>query len=529
MKPAFNETLLDAPTLWKLIEQRAEISAHRRMLIEAANGRTLSFADFYAQAGARAAWLYAQGIEPGVVTGWQAPTCIDTVLTCFALSRLGAIQVPIIHLYRERELNEVFRQSRPAFIIIPASDSGTDYAGPVHRAIMASGEAVQPLVVPSDVPVADFTLPLPPAEGSSVRWHYYSSGTTSRPKAVLHTDSSLIAAGRGYAGRLEITENDIGSVGFPFGHIGGVLYMVMALASGMSVLLLERFVPEEATAALHRQGVTLGGGSTAHYQALLAEQRRRAPTPIVPTLKVLAGGGAVKPAALFHQVRNEIGCTIVHAYGLTEAPISASNAPGDSDDQLAHSDGALMPGVEMRFLRNDGSPAAVGESGEILLRGPNVCQGYLDPEQTRQAFDSDGFFRTGDIGMMRPDGHVSITGRLKEIIIRKGENISVREIEELLLAHPKVRDAAVIGMPDEERGERVCAVIELVDRSDPLDFTAMRKFLEDQRLMRQKIPEQLEIMDAMPRNEGLQKVVKSKLREMLLQREQAAAGLVTQA
>jgi acyl-CoA synthetase (AMP-forming)/AMP-acid ligase II len=528
MTSAFNETPLDAPTLWMLLEQRTKLSADRCMLIEAGRGLTLSYAEFQAQALERAAWLGAQGIGPGTVAAWQAPTCIDTVLTCFALARLGAIQVPTIHLYRERELGEVFRQSRPAHIITPASDSRIDYAGQIQRAIVASGVALKHVVVSNDAAAAD-ALPPAPAEGSSVRWHYYSSGTTSRPKAVLHTDQSLIAAGRGYADRLGITESDIGSFGSPFGHIGGVIYLAMVLASGIPVLLLERFVPEEAAAALHRHGVTLSGGSTAHYQALLAEQRRRPSSPIAPALKVLSGGGAVKPAALFHQVKTEIGCPIVHAYGLTEAPITASNAPGDSDDQLAHSDGALLPGIEVRFLGSDGRHVQDGESGEIWLRGPNVCRGYLDPEQTRQAFDGEGFFRTGDVGMMRPDGHISITGRLKDVIIRKGENISAREIEELLSAHPKVRDAAVIGMPDEARGERVCAVVELVDRGDPLDFAEMCVFLEDHQLMRQKIPEQLEIMEAMPRSEGLQKIVKSQLREMLLQLESAAAGLAAQA
>jgi len=142
-----------------------------------------------------------------------------------------------------------------------------------------------------------------------------------------------------------------------------------------------------------------------------------------------------------------------------------------------------------------------------------VCKGYTDTELTAQAFDSDGWFRTGDLGHLRPDGHLVLTGRLKDVIIRKGENISAREIEELAYAHPKVGDVAVIGLPDAERGERVCAVVELADGAEGLTLDELAAFLAEQGLMRQKIPEQLEVLDSLPRNETLRKVLKYQLRE----------------
>jgi acyl-CoA synthetase (AMP-forming)/AMP-acid ligase II len=151
--------------------------------------------------------------------------------------------------------------------------------------------------------------------------------------------------------------------------------------------------------------------------------------------------------------------------------------------------------------------------GEVRLKGPMVCKGYTDPEATAAAFDEDGWFRTGDIGHVRPDGHVVLTGRLKDVIIRKGENISAQEIEHVLYAHPKVGDVAVIGLPDRERGERVCAVVERAPGQDDLTFEEMVETLAAAQLMKQKFPEQLEIVDALPRNETLRKVLKFKLRD----------------
>jgi acyl-CoA synthetase (AMP-forming)/AMP-acid ligase II len=149
----------------------------------------------------------------------------------------------------------------------------------------------------------------------------------------------------------------------------------------------------------------------------------------------------------------------------------------------------------------------------VRLRGPIVFKGYSDPAATDAAFDDEGWFRTGDLGLLRPDGHLRLTGRLKDVIIRKGENIAARELEEILLSHPKVGEVAVVGVPDEERGEMVVAVVETAEGSDPLTFDEMVAWYVDADLMRQKIPERLELIDRLPRNETLNKVMKFKLRE----------------
>src|SRR5699024_8623910 len=188
-------------------------------------------------------------------------------------------------------------------------------------------------------------------------------------------------------------------------------------------------------------------------------------------------------------------------------------SPHDTDDQLKNSVGKPVHGLQLRIVDADGTEAPAGEDGEVRLKGPMVFRGYTDEAANAEAFDDDGWFRTGDIGHLRDDGHVVLTGRLKDLIIRKGENISAKEIEDVLYAHPKVGDVAVIGLPDPDRGERVCAVIERADGQEDLTFKEIATTLETDRLMKQKFPEQLDIVDRFPRNETLHKILKFKLRD----------------
>ncbi|MHB8594098.1 MAG: class I adenylate-forming enzyme family protein, partial [Acidimicrobiales bacterium] len=348
-----------------------------------------------------------------------------------------------------------------------------------------------------------------------VRWIYYTSGTTSEPKGVRHTDLTLVNGGRGLAMALDLSEQDVGSIAFPFAHIAGPDYLVMVLANGFATVLLEAFVADVAVEVFSRHGATMVGGSTAFYLAYLNEQRKQPGNKIIPSLRLVSGGGAPMPPEVFHEVRREIGVKVAHGYGMTEIPMICMGAPNDTDEQLAHTVGKPVDGAEMRIVTLAGDVAPTGSDGEVRVRGPMVCKGYTDPVLSAESFDEDGFFRTGDVGHIRPDGHVVLTGRLKDIIIRKGENISAKEVEDLLYQHPKVGDVAVVGLPDRDRGERVCAVVETAPGAEPLAFDEMVLHLRAAGLMAQKIPEQLQVVEALPRNETLNKVLKYKLREEL--------------
>ncbi|HEU5033847.1 MAG TPA: AMP-binding protein [Mycobacteriales bacterium] len=505
--------LLEAPTVWDLVRRRAELSGDRVMLFDT-GGRRVTFADFARQVEAVAAGLLARGIGPGCPVTWQLPTRIDSVVVSFALARLGAVQNPVLHLYREREVAAVLRQSRPEFFLVPGVWRDRDF-GSMATALAADlSPAPTVLQLDRELPTGDpATLPAPPTSGTEVRWIYYTSGTTSEPKGVQHSDQTLMAGGRGLAAALDMSPEDIGSIAFPYSHIGGPDYVFMMLAAGFGSVLVEAFVPADAVAAYRDLGVTMCGGSTAFYQMFLAEQRKSPDVKAIPTLRLMSGGGAAKPSELFFDVQREMGVKLVHGYGMTEIPMIAMGSPHDTDEQLASTEGKPVLGAEVRIVADDGSIAGPDEEGEVRVRGPVVTLGYTDPAATAEAFDADGWFRTGDLGVLRADGHLRLTGRLKDVIIRKGENISARELEEVLFAHPKVGDVAVIGLPDPERGELVCAVVEPPAEGDPITFAEMVECCSAAGLMRQKIPERLEVVDRLPRNESLNKVLKYKLRE----------------
>jgi acyl-CoA synthetase (AMP-forming)/AMP-acid ligase II len=346
-------------------------------------------------------------------------------------------------------------------------------------------------------------LPPPPAGGTDVRWIYWTSGTTSDPKGVLHTDRSLIAGGSCLAHALRLREDDIGSMAFPYAHIAGPDYTVMLLLYGFPAVMFEQFALPEALAEYRRHGVTVAGGSTAFYSMFLAEQRKQPGEKLIPTLRLLAGGGAPKPPEIYHAVVREMGCQLTHGYGMTEVPMITMGAPDDTAENLATTEGRPPEGMEI----------LISEGGEVRLRGEAVCRGYLDPAQSAAAFDEDGFLITGDVGHVTASGHLVLTGRIKDIIIRKGENISAKEIEDLLHRHPAVGDVAVVGLPDPERGERVCAVVEQPPGAAPLTLEAVTGFLRAEGLSVHKLPERLEVVEALPRNETLRKVLKYKLRE----------------
>ncbi len=502
-------------------------------MLRDADERTMTFGEFRRAAEETAAGLHGLGVTEGTPVSWQIPTSISTIVLTAALARLGAKQNPILHIYRERELEAAFRGTRPKLVVITPEWRGVDYAVMTERVLDSLGNACRhgdtstddgapsiteerPVVIDiANVAKGDVAaLPPPPGNGDEIRWIYYTSGTTSEPKGVMHTDGTLLAGGYGLAEALGVGAHDVGSIAFPFAHIAGPDYLVTMLISGFQAVVLDAFVPAEAVKIYRRAGVTIAGGSTAFYQAFLAEQRKQPGSKAIPTLRILSGGGASKPAELFHTVLEEMGVRIIHGYGMTEIPMITMGSPLDDDEQLIVTEGAPVAGAEVRIVGDEEAELPLGHPGEVRVRGPMVCKGYTDAVSTRAAFDAEGWFRTGDVGYLRPDGHVVLTGRLKDIIIRKGENISAREVEELVYGHPKVGEVAVIGIPDSERGELVCAVVEPAQAAEePLTLEELAEWLTAKGVMRQKIPEQLELVERLPRNETLQKVQKFKLRE----------------
>ncbi|MDT0460548.1 AMP-binding protein [Streptomyces sp. DSM 41527] len=526
-------------TLWELVEYRARVSRGAPMFFDG-DGRSVTFDGMRDEALRVAAGFRELGIGAGTRVAWQLPTRIETVVASLALARLGAVQTPVIPLHREREVGFILAESAAEFVLVPGVWRGFDHTAMVRK---LAGDGVRVVSVAGGLPQGDpGALPqgdpgaLPQGDPGALAaaagadegqaggagrasWVYYTSGTTSSPKGVEHTDATLLAGGIGLATALGMSADDIGSIAFPYAHIAGPDYVIAMLVSGFPAVMLESFEPGHAAAVYRRHGVTMAGGSTAFYQAFLDESRRyrqRLPRAgrLIPSLRLLSGGGAPMPPELYAAAGRELDCAIVHGYGMTECPMITMGTPYDSDEQLSRTVGKPVVGAQVRIVLPDGSEAGTGESGEVTLKGAMLFRRYTNPALTAAAFAPDGSFRTGDLGYLRPDGHLVLTGRLKDIIIRKGENISAQEIEELVRTHPAVAEAAVIGLPDRERGERVCAVVTPADpAAPPLTLAALTAHLRAAGLMTQKLPEQLEIVGELPRGGPLNKVLKASLRE----------------
>jgi acyl-CoA synthetase (AMP-forming)/AMP-acid ligase II len=281
------------------------------------------------------------------------------------------------------------------------------------------------------------------------------------------------------------------------------------------MLVVEAFDAEATPPILARGGVTLAGAGTPFHMAYLAAQRKDPATPLFPHARAYIGGGAPKPPQLHYDVKAELGGVgIVSGYGMTEAPIVTMASVGDTDEVLAGSEGRAVTGVDLITVALDGTRAPVGAEGEIRVKGPMVMRGYLDSSLDADAFDDDGYLRTGDLGRLDEAGNLAITGRVKDIIIRNMENISAKEVEDLLFTHPAIADAAVVGLPDDRTGERVCAVVVLKEGANAPGLNDLAAFTTERGLAKQKTPEQLEVVDALPRN-PTGKVLKYELRARL--------------
>ena len=517
---------IGAPGLWELIERRAAATPDAVLAHDDAD-REITFDEYRRACLVAAAGLAAEyGVTEGTSVSWELPTWIESLVLVGALSRLGARQNPLIPIYRGREVGFITEQSQASLLVVPTVYRGFDFAAMAEE-IAAGRQGLQVLVADRALPEGD-PADLPPAappptraEDAPVRWLFYTSGTTADPKGAQHSDLTVMASALAMSECLDIRADDISALVFPFTHIGGIGWLMAALFTGCRLLVTEAFDPVATPAFLAANHVTLAGSGTPFHLAYLAAQRAHGDGSIFPHVRSYPGGGAPKPPQLHRDLKAEIGGVgIVSGYGLTEAPIVVMARSTDPDQKLADTEGPATPGVTIKVVALDGTVAGPGVEGEIRLKGPQVIKGYLDPSLDADAFDEEGFFRSGDLGIVDDEGFVTITGRLKDIIIRHGENISAKEVEDLLYGHPAVADVAVIGLPDPKTGERACAVVSVKDGSS-FDLEEMASFLKSHGLRVQAIPEQLEVVDVVPRNPA-GKILKHALREKFAPQSAAA-------
>ncbi|KAA2261201.1 AMP-binding protein [Solihabitans fulvus] len=484
-----------ASTYWGLVEQRAARTPDDVLAVDEQD-RTITFGALRDRAERVAAGLAERGVTGARPVSWQLPNRIEAIVLTTALARLGVVQNPIVVSGRAREVGFAVRQLGSRLLVTTSTWQGFDYAAMAHG-IADTVPHLDVLVVDDELPQAS-PSPLPQAPtGDAVRWILYTSGTTADPKGARHTDASLLASGRNIADRLRMGAADRNAIVFPIAHIGGLSFLIGDLMTGASSILVERFGPA-AVATLARQGVTLAGSGTP-FNLVYLQVQEVAAAPIFPAVRAFPGGGATRPAWLHERMKRVFGgAGVVSGYGLTETGSLTMADVEDPDSVLAATEGRAYAGTDLRIVGQDGRLRDPGEEGEICARGPQVMQGYVDASLDT-AFDADGYFHTGDLGVLDAAGNLRVSGRLKDVIIRKGENISARELEELLARHQSVADVAVVGLPDEETGERCCAVVVAATGQRP-NLATLCEFLLDCGMARHKLPEQLELVDRLPKN-----------------------------
>ena len=509
-----------ATTFADLLAERARATPDD-LMFEETEGRVVTFAEY-----ASAVEALGRQIAPDAVVAWQLATSIDAAVLAGALAGRGASQVPLLPAWRAYEVGFAVDQVNARSLVVAGTETGFDY-----RAMAESIAGVRPdlTAVHAPIPVSvrfgggeTTGGPLGEPRPGPGNWVFYTSGTTAEPKGVRHTDATIIAAAQGMIDVHRLSRDDRHAVVFPFTHIGGIIWLAVSLLVGLPQLMVGQFDPDETVPAMRRFGVTVAGSGTAFHQAYLRAQRQLGSERLFPAVRIFPGGAAAKPPHLHAQVKTELGgAGIVSAYGLTECPVVSINPPDADDGKLANTEGKAAPGAAIHVVDGKGADLPPHVEGEIRVKGPQLFSGYVDMSQNADAFDERGLFRTGDLGFLDTDGFLTVTGRLKDVIIRKGENVSAKQVEDMLHLHQGVSEVAVVGVPDPVSGERVVAVVAPSDPGRPPGLAELGRFLLEQGLMRQKLPEQLEIVDALPRNPA-GKVLKDQLRSVVRSARESA-------
>jgi acyl-CoA synthetase (AMP-forming)/AMP-acid ligase II len=512
---------LVADGIWQLARIRAERTPDR-VLITDEHGAVLTFGALRERAEAVAAGLFELGLRPGDVAAWQLPSRIDTVVLFMALVRLGAIQNPLIPMLRESEIDFICAQTRARLLVVPSVFRGYDHLA-MARSIASRLPGMLVIDADAGLPVGDISA-LPPAPDPSaqesartVRWLFYTSGTTAAPKGAQHTDAGLLAASRTFDACTKLQAGDRMASLSPIAHVGGVLHVLSSLTTGSRNIITAVYDQAGTTRQMEAAGVTLGGSGVPFIQGYLREQRKRPDRRYFPNVRAFLVGGSPRPPALHDDVKNELGGVgIVSGYGLTECPYVSWARVDDPDDKLPMTEGRPPASTRIKITDSEGKLKPTGESGELRVRAPQLMLGYLDSSLDAEAFDDEGYFRTGDLAMVDDAGYLTITGRIKDVIIRNMENISAREIENLALTFPRAAETAVIGLPDALTGERVCAVVVPADPADPPTLDELVAHLRAEGLNPRKLPVQLEYVSELPRN-AMNKVVKKTLKDQFVQ------------
>ncbi|MXE72084.1 medium-chain fatty-acid--CoA ligase [Escherichia coli] len=492
------------------------------------HGASYTYSALDHAASCLANWMLAKGIESGDRIAFQLPGWCEFTVIYLACLKIGAVSVPLLPSWREAELVWVlnkcqakmffaptlFKQTRPVDLILPLQNQlpqlqqivGVDKLAPA-----ASSLSLSQIIADNTSLTTAITT-----HGDELAAVLFTSGTEGLPKGVMLTHNNILASERAYCVRLNLTWQDVFMMPAPLGHATGFLHGVTApFLIGARSVLLDIFTPDACLALLEQQRCTCMLGATPFVYDLLNLLEKQ-PADL-SALRFFLCGGTTIPKKVARECQQR-GIKLLSVYGSTE---SSPHAVVNLDDPLSrfmHTDGYAAAGVEIKVVDDARKTLPPGCEGEEASRGPNVFMGYFDePELTARALDEEGWYYSGDLCRMDEAGYIKITGRKKDIIVRGGENISSREVEDILLQHPKIHDACVVAMPDERLGERSCAYVVLKAPHHSLSLEEVVAFFSRKRVAKYKYPEHIVVIEKLPRTAS-GKIQKFLLRKDIMRR-----------
>ena len=492
------------------------------------HGASYTYSALDHAASCLANWMLAKGIESGDRIAFQLPGWCEFTVIYLACLKIGAVSVPLLPSWREAELVWVlnkcqakmffaptlFKQTRPVDLILPLQNQlpqlqqivGVDKLAPATSSLSLSQ------IIADNTPLTTAIT----THGDELAAVLFTSGTEGLPKGVMLTHNNILASERAYCARLNLTWQDVFMMPAPLGHATGFLHGVTApFLIGARSVLLDIFTPDACLALLEQQRCTCMLGATPFVYDLLNVLEKQ-PAEL-SALRFFLCGGTTIPKKVARECQQR-GIKLLSVYGSTE---SSPHAVVNLDDPLSrfmHTDGYAAAGVEIKVVDDARKTLPPGCEGEEASRGPNVFMGYFDePELTARALDEEGWYYSGDLCRMDEAGYIKITGRKKDIIVRGGENISSREVEDILLQHPKIHDACVVAMPDERLGERSCAYVVLKAPHHSLSLEEVVAFFSRKRVAKYKYPEHIVVIEKLPRTAS-GKIQKFLLRKDIMRR-----------
>jgi cyclohexanecarboxylate-CoA ligase len=474
-----------------------------------------------------ASGLLELGVQPGDIVSCQLPNWWQFTALHLACARIGAVTNAILPILRHREVRYILERTRSRVCVIPAVFGGFDYAAmlrgiqpdvPTLRHIFTAGGGQPPpgtrgfeeyfLSARSDL---DARLDDLQPDPDSVATVGFTSGTTGEPKGVVHTYNTIWAGTRSVSDRVGLTGADTLLAVSPVAHTIGFYYgVVLPMGAGMTVVYQDAWDPVRMLELVSGYGAAWTMTVPTFLTDLCAAAGRTGIA--IPSMRYISCAGSPVAPALIQRIREQLGATVLTAWGMTEVGAVTTTVPGDSDEHISHTDGSPPPWTELKVVDPDGHTVPAGASGRLLIRGASNAVTYYQRPDLFRAAQQDGWFDTGDLARRFADGYIRLEGRTKDIIIRGAENIPVVEVESALIAHPAVREVAVIAVRDDRLGERACAVIVPTDPAAPPTLADLTGHLERQDMARHFWPEYVRLVTELPKT-ATGKIQKFRLRQ----------------